>query len=251
MRRFIKVGGFKQVVSVEEAKKRAGYRAVDENVRDGAVVGLGSGSTVAYVAERIGERVREDGWSVLCVPTSFQSRQLCFTHGLAVTSLDEHPELDVDVDGADEVDAHLNLIKGGGGCLLQEKVVAAASKRLVVVADFRKDSRQLGEQWKSGVPVEVVPLAHVPVARRLRGMGGEPTLRMAKAKAGPVVTDNGNFILDVDFGVVPPERVAELDGSVKMIPGVVETGFFVGMADVAYFGTRDGSVKVVRRGSNV
>lgn len=229
-------------MTIEEAKKKAGYRAVEENVTDGMVVGVGSGSTVVYAAERLAQLIREEGWQVRCVVTSFQSRQLCVEHGLPLTSLDEHPELDVDIDGADEVDAELNLIKGGGGCLLQEKVVADAARKLVIVADYRKDSRRLGEKWRKGVPVEVVPLAYVPLQAKLQALGGTPVLRMAQAKAGPLVTDNGNFILDVDFGPLDPAQVPDLHARVKLLPGVVETGFFVGRAAVVYIGREDGSV---------
>lgn len=106
--------------------------------------------------------------------------------------------IDVTIDGADEVDAQLNCIKGGGACQLQEKIVAYAAKKFVVIADYRKESAQLGEQWVQGVPVEVIPMAYVPLMNSLREMGGAPVLRMAKQKAGPVVTDNGNFVLDVN-----------------------------------------------------
>jgi ribose 5-phosphate isomerase A len=112
--------------------------------------------------------------------------------------LDEHPEIDVAIDGADEVDLQLNCIKGGGGCQLQEKIVAHAAKTFVVIADYRKESSLLGEQWTQGVPVEVVPMAYVPVMNQLKKIGGDPVLRMAQRKAGPVVTDNGNFVLDVN-----------------------------------------------------
>lgn len=177
---------------------QAARQAVEEYVRDGFVVGVGSGSTVVYAAERLGELVREQQMTLKCIPTSFQSRQLIAQNGLTLTSLDEHPEIDVTIDGADEVDLQLNCIKGGGGCQLQEKIVAFAAKKFVVIADFRKESAALGEQWTQGVPVEVVPMAHVPLARSLRALGGEPVLRMAQRKAGPVVTDNGNFVLDVN-----------------------------------------------------
>lgn len=234
-------------MSVEDAKKKAGYAAVDEYVKDGMLVGVGSGSTVAYVAERLGQLIAEKGWQVKCVPTSFQSYQLCVEYKLPLTNLDENPILDIDIDGADEVDSDLNLIKGGGGCLLQEKVVADAASKLVIVADFRKDSKQLGEKWKKGIPVEVVPLAYVPVMKKLEAMGGKAVLRMAVAKAGPLVTDNGNFIVDVDFGEIPPAKVEELDQRINLIPGVVETGFFVQRASVVYFGMEDGSVKKVEK----
>ncbi|TRY60403.1 hypothetical protein DNTS_026830, partial [Danionella cerebrum] len=162
----------------EEAKKLAAYAAVDNHI----------------------QRVRQEKLNILCVPTSFQARQLILQHGLVLTDLDRHPELDVAIDGADEVDAALTLIKGGGGCLTQEKIVAGCAKHFVVIADYRKDSKALGEQWKKGVPVEVIPMAYVPVSRAIaQRFGGEAVLRMAVSKAGPVVTDNSNFILDWKF----------------------------------------------------
>jgi ribose 5-phosphate isomerase A len=213
---------------------------VDEYVKDGYVVGVGSGSTVVYAAERLGELVREAGVRIKCIPTSFQAKQLIAQHRLVLTSLDEHPVIDVTIDGADEVDLALNCIKGGGGCQLQEKIVAFASKRFVVIADSRKESNKLGQQWTQGVPVEVIPMAYVPLMRRMEAMGGTPVLRMATAKAGPVVTDNGNFVLDVSFGVI--EDPASLGHRLKLLPGVVEVGLFCGMAEKAYFGHEDGSI---------
>ncbi|MED6256796.1 hypothetical protein ATANTOWER_024295 [Ataeniobius toweri] len=151
--------------------------------------------------------------------------------------------LDVAIDGADEVDAELTLIKGGGGCLTQEKIVASCSKYFVVIADYRKDSKALGQQWKKGIPIEVIPMAYVPVSRMIaKRFGGEVNLRMAISKAGPVVTDNGNFILDWKFEHA--QNWKEVNTAIKMIPGVVETGLFVDMAEQAYFGMEDGSVKV-------
>ncbi|XP_077395695.1 ribose-5-phosphate isomerase [Festucalex cinctus] len=227
----------------EEAKKQAAYTAVDNHVQNNQVVGVGSGSTIVYAVHRLAERVRQEKLNIVCVPTSFQARQLILQHGLMLSDLDRHPELDVAIDGADEVDADLTLIKGGGGCLTQEKIVASCARHFVVVADFRKDSKAIGQQWKKGVPIEVVPMAHVPVSRRIIQLfGGEVNLRMGVNKAGPVVTDNSNFILDWKF-----ERAhcwADVNKTIKMIPGVVETGLFVGMAERAYFGTEDGRVQV-------
>ena len=193
-----------------------------------------------YAAERLGELVRDAGVRIKCIPTSFQAKQLIAQHRLVLTSLDEHPVIDVTIDGADEVDLALNCIKGGGGCQLQEKIVAFASKRFVVIADSRKESNKLGQQWTQGVPVEVIPMAYVPLMRRMEAMGGSPVLRMATAKAGPVVTDNGNFVLDVGFGVI--EDPASLGHRLKLLPGVVEVGLFCGMAEKAYFGHEDGSI---------
>uniref|UniRef100_A0AAX7VQQ5 ribose-5-phosphate isomerase n=1 Tax=Astatotilapia calliptera TaxID=8154 RepID=A0AAX7VQQ5_ASTCA len=214
----------------EEAKKLAAYAAVDNHIQNNQVVGVGSGSTIVYAVDRLGEG-------------NLYARQLILQHGLTLSDLDRHPELDVAIDGADEVDKDLTLIKGGGGCLTQEKIVASCAKHFVVIADYRKDSKALGQQWKKGVPVEVIPMAHVPVSRTIaKRFGGEANLRMAVSKAGPVVTDNSNFILDWKFEHA--QNWKEVNTAIKMIPGVVETGLFVGMAERAYFGMEDGSVQV-------
>ncbi|KAG7157805.1 Ribose-5-phosphate isomerase-like [Homarus americanus] len=209
--------------SVESAKKAAAYRAVDNHIKDAYRVGIGSGSTVVYAVERL-------------------ARQLIINHDLELSDLEITPQLDVAIDGADEADGKLTLIKGGGGCQLQEKIVAAAAKLFVVVADYRKDSSVLGEQWTKGIPIEVIPMAYRTVQLKIEmELGGKAVLRQAKAKAGPVVTDNGNFIVDWMF-----ERAYDwqkVNQQIKMIPGVVETGLFVGMAKIAYFGMEDGSVK--------
>ncbi|KAJ3111907.1 hypothetical protein HDU96_005163 [Phlyctochytrium bullatum] len=166
------------------------------------------------------------------------ARQLINEAELPLAELNSFPEIEVAFDGADEVDANLNCIKGGGGCHLQEKLVASAAKKFVVVADSRKDSHVLGTKWKKGVPVEVIPLAYRSVQRQLAALGGKPLLRMAIQKAGPVVTDNGNFIIDVDFGAIADPAALHL--AMIQIPGVVETGLFCNMASVAYFGGEDG-----------
>lgn len=227
---------------VESAKRAAAYTAVDDHVKDAYRVGVGSGSTVVYAVERLAQRVHEEGLKVVCVPTSFQARQLIVNNNLELSDLEITPELDVAIDGADEADEKLTLIKGGGGCQLQEKIVAAAAKIFVVIADYRKDSTALGEQWKKGIPIEVIPMAYCPVKLKIeKELGGQAVLRQAKAKAGPVVTDNGNFILDWVFDKIHDwEKVNQ---QIMMIPGVVETGLFVGMASVAYFGMQDGSVR--------
>ncbi|XP_064120660.1 ribose-5-phosphate isomerase-like [Macrobrachium nipponense] len=151
---------------------------------DGDKVGIGSGSTVVYAVERLAQRVGEEGLQVTCVPTSFQARQLIIQNNLKLSDLEITPELDVAIDGADEADANLTLIKGGGGCQLQEKIVASAAKLFVVIADYRKDSTSLGEQWKKGVPIEVVPMAYRPVQMKLESLlGGKAVLREAKSKA--------------------------------------------------------------------
>ena len=178
---------------VEAAKRKAAYAAVDELVRDGMVVGIGSGSTVVYVVERLAHCVRNHSLqNIVCVPSSFQARQLIVTNGLFLSDLERTPTVDVCIDGADEMDDALQLIKGGGGALLQEKILAFNSKFFAVVADYRKQSKFLGENWTKGLPVEVLPSAYVPVMKNIRErLHGTPVLRSAIAKAGPVVTDNG------------------------------------------------------------
>lgn len=230
----------------ELAKQKAAYQAIDEHVRSGMAVGVGSGSTVVYAVERLVARKKAEGagFEVTCVPSSFQATQLITAGGLTLSDLTRTPALDVAIDGADEVDEQLNCIKGGGACMLQEKIVISCAKKFIIIADSRKDSTKLGQQWKSGIPLEVVPVAYVPVMNRLREMGGKPVLRMAGAKkAGPVLTDNSNFVVDVDFGEVAAGDVAALDAKLQAIVGIVETGLFVGRAQQAYFGQPDGTVK--------
>ncbi|KAK9759658.1 ribose-5-phosphate isomerase rki1, variant 2 [Basidiobolus ranarum] len=226
---------------VEEAKRQAAYQAVDNHILDtDRVIGIGSGSTVVYAVERILQRAPEKNKNLVFIPTSFQSQLLIVEGGLTLGDLDRYPEIDVCIDGADEVDSQLNAIKGGGAAQLREKVVAAAAKRFVIVADFRKNSDVLGKQWKKGVPIEVVPFAYKPVQQKIKAMGGEAKLRMGGNKAGPVVTDNGNFVLDADFGLI--ENPAQLEKDLIIIPGILEVGLFINMAQIAYFGNEDGTV---------
>ncbi|XP_068146562.1 ribose-5-phosphate isomerase [Drosophila tropicalis] len=238
-----------ETISLDQAKKRAACAAVEEWIIEGEtkIVGIGSGSTIVYAVERIAERVWKDGElsDLICVPTSFQARSLILDHNLNLGDLDRNPILDVAIDGADEVDSRMVCIKGGGGCLMQEKIVASCAKRFVVVADYTKKSLRLGEQWCKGVPIEVAPIAHVPVKLKIEAMfGGEAQIRLATAKAGPIVTDNGNFLLDWKFVAKREYDWDEVNRAIKMIPGVMETGLFVGMAHKCYFGMADGNVKV-------
>jgi ribose 5-phosphate isomerase A len=226
---------------IELGKKNAANKAVEENVEAGMILGIGSGSTVVYAVKKIVEINKAKNMDLKCIPTSFQSRQLIVENGLTLVTLDQYPEIDLDIDGADEIDNSLNLIKGGGGCLVQEKIIASASKKLVIIADFTKKSEFLGEHWKKGVPIEIIPLAHIPIMKRLEKLGGTPVLRMAQAKAGPVVTDNANFIIDADFGVL--KNPLDLNLKLLQIPGVVDSGLFLGMAQAAYIGQKDGTVK--------
>lgn len=226
-------------------KKLAAEKAVVENVKEGMILAIGSGSTVVYAVKKISELNKEKDLNLKCISTSFQSYQLIIENGLTLASLEQYPEIDLDIDGADEIDKDLNLIKGGGGCLVQEKIVAYNSKKLVIVADFRKNSNKLGENWKKGIPIEVVPIAYFPVMKKLEKMGGKSVLRMAQAKAGPLVTDNGNFIVDADFGIL--ENPSELHEKIIHIPGVVDTGLFINMASMAYIGERNGKVLILKK----
>jgi ribose 5-phosphate isomerase A len=194
----------------EEAKKQVALEAV-KHVEDGFVVGLGSGSTAAYVIQELGRLMRQDGLRVLGVPSSSQALLLAVHSGLPLTTLDEHPVLDLAIDGADEVDKRLDMIKGGGGALTREKIVASAAKQVVIVADETK-------------------------------LGGKPFLREAKVKVGAVVTDNGNYIVDVDFG--PIDNAEELNQRLKIIPGIIETGLFIGLADIVYLGKKDRIIRL-------
>ncbi|XP_034179830.1 ribose-5-phosphate isomerase isoform X2 [Osmia lignaria lignaria] len=189
------------------------------------------------------ERIKEENLNIVCIPTSFQARQLILNNQLTLGDLETYPKLDCAIDGADEVDSEMNLIKGGGGCLLQEKIVASCANQFVIIADYTKNSQKLGEQYKKGIPIEVIPMAYVAIQRRVEdNYGGDVKIRMALAKAGPVVTDNGNFILDWNF----PQDLNNwntINTEIKMMPGVVETGLFIKMANKAFFGMPDGSVK--------
>ena len=214
----------------DEAKRRAGESAA-ETVEDGAVVGLGTGSTTAYAIRALGRAVT-DGLDVEGIPTSYRSRALARETGVPLTTLDDASP-DVAIDGADQV-ADGTLIKGGGAAHAREKLVAAAAGRLLVVVDESK----LAARLSAPVPVEVLPDARRPVADRVRELGGEPTLRAAERKDGPVVTDNGNLVLDCEFGAIAEPAV--LADDLAATPGVVEHGLFVGMADEGHVGSDEG-----------
>lgn len=229
-------------MSLEQAKQVAAYQAVDQFVTNNCIFGVGSGSTVVYAVQRLAERVESEKLKVTCIPTSFQAKQLIIKHGLNLGELETNPNIDITIDGADEVDSNMTLIKGGGGCLLQEKIIASCSKKLIVIADYTKDSVKLGDRYKKGVPIEVIPMAYVPIKNKIISLyGGEIKLRSAVAKAGPVVTDNGNFILDWMFANQNLDW-EKVNNTVKLIPGVVETGLFVNMCCKAYFGQPEGNV---------
>jgi ribose 5-phosphate isomerase A len=217
-----------------DAKQRAGFKAA-EFVEDGMSVGLGTGSTAYWLVERLGERVREEGLRVRCVPTSRRTEEQARGLGLQLVSLGEVGRLDIAIDGADEIGPDLALIKGGGGALLREKLVASAARRFVVIADA---SKRVGVLGRFPLPVEVVQFAWELTARRVGAVTRvEPVLRRGE-DGGAYVTDNGNFILDCGCGEI--RDPARTERELKSLAGVVESGLFVGMADTAVVATDEG-----------
>jgi len=214
----------------DAAKRAAGESAADA-VEDGMVVGLGTGSTAAHAIRAIGEAV-DAGLDVTGVPTSFQSRELARDAGIPLADLDQ-VSVDLAIDGADQF-ADGDLVKGGGAAHAREKIVDTAADRFLVVVDPTKESERLDYP----VPVEVLPAARTTVADAIEDRGGDPDLRRAERKDGPVVTDNGNLVLDCDFGEI--DDPAGLAADLSTLPGVVEHGLFVGVADEVHLGTPDG-----------
>jgi ribose 5-phosphate isomerase A len=208
-----------------DLEKEAAARASLRFVRDGDIVGLGTGSTAAYAVRFLAERVRE-GLKIRGIPTSVQIKELAGSLGIPLTTLDEYQQIDVDIDGADEFDSQLHLIKGGGGALLREKIIASASRQVVIIADSSKQVAVLG---KFPLPVEVIPFAQALVAKRIGALGATVKQRQ-DAKGKPFVTDEGHHILDCSFGQIPdPPALARV---LSDMPGVVEHGLFIDLATV-------------------
>ncbi|MGO4370684.1 ribose-5-phosphate isomerase RpiA [Paenibacillus sp. MCAF20] len=216
-----------------DGKKLAGEKAA-AYVENGMVVGLGTGSTVYWTIMKLGERVRE-GLQIQGVPTSRRTEELALELGIPLLDLAEVDEIDLTIDGADESDGELSLIKGGGGALLREKLVASVSRRFIVVADESKWVESLG---KFPLPVEVVPFGWELTSRQLGKLGCDPVLRMAGDEI--YLTDNGNYIIDCHFGVIKDAK--SLSETLNKWPGVVENGLFVNMAERIVLGFTDGSV---------
>jgi ribose 5-phosphate isomerase A len=229
--------------AIQMAKQNAALEAV-KHVKDGFIVGLGSGSTAAFAIQALGERIKNENLHIMGIPTSYQAFLLAVEYKIPITTLDEHPIIDVTIDGADQLTPELYLIKGGGAALAREKIVASATKLNIIIADEAKKTRLLGEK-NQFVPIEVLPFALPIVKETLIAMGAKPIVREGKGKLGPTITDNGNAIIDGYFGeIVNP---AELAVKVKMIPGVVETGFFIGLTDIVYLGAEGGAVEKIER----
>lgn len=224
------------------ASKRAAGRRAAEFVSSGQTVGLGTGSTVFFTLERLGERIREEGLQIRGVPTSIDTERKAKEFGIPLTTLDEVVAFDVTIDGADEIDGDFNMTKGGGGALLREKVVASVSRSMVIVVGPDKVVERLGTTFR--LPVEVVPFAQAVVERRIDELGG--TSEPRTGESGLYVTDNGNGILDVTFpdGI---QDAAALERSLAAIPGVVESGLFIGLAHAMVIGHESGDAEVRRR----
>lgn len=218
-------------------------RAAANRVKSHSIVGLGTGSTTAYALQFIGDRLkRGELTDVVGIPTSFQAEVLAREYGIPLTTLDAVDHIDIAIDGADEVDPHKNLIKGGGAAHTREKLVDALAQEFIVVVDGGKLVDKLGSTFL--LPVEVIPMARTPVMAALEKLGGKPTLRMGVKKAGPVVTDQGNLVIDVKFEAI--DNPGELEKTINNIPGVLENGLFVGVTDVVLVGEIIDEKPVVR-----
>lgn len=222
-------------------KQQVGKVAADR-VQSGSIVGLGTGSTTAFMIQFLGDRLKSgDLKDIKGIPTSFQSSVLAKEYGIPLTTLDEADRIDIAIDGADEVDPQKNLIKGGGAAHTREKIVDALAKEFIVVVDSSKMVDKLGSTFL--LPVEVLPMAITPVMRAIEKLGGKPELRMGVKKAGPVITDQGNMVIDVKFDSI--DNPAELEKTLNNIPGVLENGLFVGVATTILVGEiKDGKPTV-------
>ena len=237
-------GGFylKSVSSNKEMKQMVGIKAADL-IKDGMKVGIGTGSTVTFLIEELGLRIK-DGLNIQGAPTSYGTKLLCVKHGIPVVDSMQLDHLDLAIDGADEIDPYLNAIKGGGAAHSVEKVIASMADEFVLIADESKlvDSLCI----KFPLPVEVIPATLSYAQQRIRQLGGTPVLRSALRKDGPVVTENGNFILDISFDEAPKD-LKLINNQLLNIPGLLETGLFLGIAKKALIAYQDTVKQIVPR----
>ncbi len=214
-------------------------------VRHGDVVGLGTGSTAVFMIEELGRRVRDEDLRIQGIPTSFDTSVQARKNAIPTVTPDDVDRVDISVDGADEVDPDMNLIKGRGAAHLREKIVDGMADRFIVIVDESKLVDRLGS--KCPVPLEVLPMAVRPVLRAVEALGGEPVLRMAAHKDGPVITDQGNMVVDARFdGIDDP---VGMESTLNNIPGILENGLFVGLATEVLIGSisGEGRIEVDRR----
>jgi len=235
----------------EELKKLAGEKAA-EQLEDGMIVGLGTGSTMEYTLRKIGKMI-QDGLKIQGIPTSIHTKRIAKEENIPLTNLDEHPEIDITIDGADEVDSYLNIIKGGGGALTREKIIAFNSKKVIIVVDDSKVVKCLGIDFP--LPVEVVKFGWQATKKALEKFGWQPaaqkldevacTVELRKVMEDePFITDNGNYILDCDFQRI--DNPEELENAINSVPGVVENGLFIGLADEVIVGGKQGILTLDR-----
>ena len=215
----------------DDAKKRSAEHAV-EMVRDGNIVGLGTGSTAKFAIEGLGRLIR-GGLAIKGVPTSVATQRLAREQGIPLIELNDIDQIDITIDGADEIDSAFDMIKGGGGALTREKLVALSSTKRVILVDESKLVLKLGQSHL--LPVEVLPFAWKMAQRQLQKLGAAASLRMLDDQ--PLFTDNGNYILDCGFGAIEDAR--ELEGEIKGLPAVIECGLFIGIADTLVIGFED------------
>ena len=231
-----------EVDPVKLMKQEVGKAAADR-VQSGSIVGLGTGSTTAYTIQFLGDRLKSGELkNIIGIPTSFQAEVLAKQYGIPLTTLDAVDHIDIAIDGADEVDPHKNLIKGGGAAHTREKIVDYLADQFIVVVDISKMVERLGSSFP--VPVEVIPMAIAPVMRAIEKLGGKPELRMGVRKAGPVITDQGNMVVDVKFDTI--DNPSDLEKTLNNIPGVLENGIFVGVTDLVLVGEVQDGQPVVR-----
>lgn len=238
------------MASQDELKKQAGYKAVDDYVQSGTVIGLGTGSTAYFAVERVGQKLKSGELKdIIAIPTSIRTKEQAESLGIPLSTLDKHSDLDVAIDGADAVDPNLNLVKGGGGAHFREKLVEMCAKRFIVIVDDSKLCDGLGPTFP--VPVEIVPFCHEHTIRKIKELpalaGCEPVLRLGSAANNkpdgdkPAVTDNGNYVVDLKFTEAIKDPKAAAD-QLKSTCGVVEHGFFIGMTTACIVAAKDGVI---------
>jgi ribose 5-phosphate isomerase A len=227
-------------MNIDQLKKQAAEKAV-EDIKDGMIVGLGSGSTVFYALEKISEKLKSGELkNIIGISSSTDTEKKAVQFGIPLTIFNDNPIIDLTIDGADEADPELNLIKGGGGALLREKIIAQASKKLIIIIDETKLSDKLGEKW--AVPIEVLQFAMNSEKLFLESLGAKISLR--KKNGETFITDEGNIIFDANFGVI--EDVKKLTCLINQRAGIVEHGIFIGMTDKIICAKRNGEIVVIK-----
>lgn len=224
----------------DEAKRVAAEAAVRE-VQNDTIVGLGSGTTVIHVIKFLAKRIKEKNLSIQAIPASTQTELCCIENKIPLTQFTASQTPSLTIDGADQVDPKtLNAIKGGGAAHAREKILASSSSRVIIAVD---ESKLCKGFLNRPVPIEVLPFAYMPILERLKKMGSTPSLRIGQKKNGPIITDNGNYVVDTNFGEM--EDPVNLERRIKSIPGVLEVGIFTGLIDRVYVGSKNRQVRIL------